>query len=167
MAGFTPSIASAVWMGTDMNSPIRTARGTPIEGATLPGEVWHQFMAEALDDEPAEPFAPFRPIGEAPSSAEPGAETSTPTTSEAGATPTPTGVAPSGTAPVPPDQEDEPTPGEGLLGGPEPTPEPDPHAASPDTTSPPPRAGLFRQREPAEPSTAPDCSASACDESSP
>jgi membrane peptidoglycan carboxypeptidase len=167
MAGFTPSIASAVWMGTDMNSPIRTARGTPIEGATLPGEVWHQFMAEALDDEPAEPFAPFRPIGEAPSSAEPGAETSTPTTSEAGATPTPTGVAPSGTAPVPPGQEDEPTPGEGLLRGPEPTPEPDPRAASPDTTSPPPRAGLFRQREPAEPSTAPDCSASACDESSP
>jgi len=166
MAGFTPSIASAVWMGTDMNSPIRTARGTPIEGATLPGEVWHQFMAEALDDEPVEPFAPFRPIGEAPSTAEPGAPTSTPPTSEAGSTPTPTGVAPSGTAPVPPGQEDEPAPSEGLLGGPEPSPEPDPRAASPGTTSPPPRAGLFRQREPAEPTTAPDCSASACDESS-
>ena len=30
MAGFTPSLATAVWIGTDMNSPIRTARGTPI-----------------------------------------------------------------------------------------------------------------------------------------
>ncbi|GAA3068904.1 transglycosylase domain-containing protein [Pseudonocardia yunnanensis] len=164
MAGFTPSIASAVWMGTDMNSPIRTARGTPIEGATLPGEVWHQFMAEALDDEPVEPFAPFRPIGEAPSTAEPGAATSTPPTSESGAPPTPTGVAPSGTAPSPPGEEDE-SPGEGLFGGPEPAPEPDPRAA-PDATSPPPRAGLLFQREPAESGTAPDCSASACDESS-
>jgi membrane peptidoglycan carboxypeptidase len=37
MAGFTPSLTTAVWMGTDMNSPIRTARGRPIQGSSLPG----------------------------------------------------------------------------------------------------------------------------------
>jgi membrane peptidoglycan carboxypeptidase len=175
MAGFTPSIASAVWMGTDMNSPIRTARGTPIEGATLPGEVWHQFMSEALDDEPVEQFAPFRPIGEAPSTAARGAETSTRATSEGASTPTPTAVAPSddsappsGTAPVPPGQDGEPeaTRGGGVLRAPEPSPEPGPRAASPGGTSPPPRAELFRQREDPAPTTAPDCSATTCDGSS-
>jgi membrane peptidoglycan carboxypeptidase len=67
MSGFTPSLASAVWMGTDMNSPIRTARGTPIQGSSLPGDVWHEFMSEALEDAPIEQFPPFRPIGEPPS----------------------------------------------------------------------------------------------------
>ncbi|MHA6625578.1 transglycosylase domain-containing protein [Pseudonocardia sichuanensis] len=67
MSGFTPSLASAVWMGTDMNSPIRTARGTPIQGSSLPGDVWQEFMSEALEDAPLEQFPPFRPIGEPPS----------------------------------------------------------------------------------------------------
>ena len=46
MAGFTPQLASSVWMGTDRNSPIRTATGDPISGRTLPGEVWQGFMAD-------------------------------------------------------------------------------------------------------------------------
>ena len=45
MAGFTPQLAASVWMGTDRNSPIRTAAGEPISGRTLPGEVWRGFMA--------------------------------------------------------------------------------------------------------------------------
>lgn len=67
MAGFTPSLATAVWMGTDVNSPIRTARGRPIQGSSLPGEVWQKVMAEALSGSPVEDFPPFRPIGEPPS----------------------------------------------------------------------------------------------------
>ncbi len=79
MAGFTPQLAASVWMGTDRNSPIRTASGDPISGRTLPGEVWQGFMASALQDAPAEPFTPFRPLGAPPSDAPPNAPV-TPTT---------------------------------------------------------------------------------------
>ncbi|WP_255622403.1 transglycosylase domain-containing protein [Pseudonocardia sp. DSM 110487] len=67
MAGFTPSLATAVWMGTDMNSPIRTARGRPIQGSSLPGDVWQDVMSDALAGSPVEDFPPFRPIGQPPS----------------------------------------------------------------------------------------------------
>jgi membrane peptidoglycan carboxypeptidase len=73
MAGFTPQLAAAVWMGTDRNSPIRTATGDPISGRTLPGEVWQGFMASALRNAPSEPFPPFRPLGTPPSDAPPNA----------------------------------------------------------------------------------------------
>ncbi|WP_312858472.1 transglycosylase domain-containing protein, partial [Pseudonocardia pini] len=62
-SGFTPELATTVWIGTDMNSPIRTASGAPIEGATLPGEVWQTFMKEAVEEEPAEGFGGYTPIG--------------------------------------------------------------------------------------------------------
>ena len=38
MAGFTPSVVAAVWLGTDRNEPIRTASGRPISGKDLPGD---------------------------------------------------------------------------------------------------------------------------------
>ena len=72
MAGFTPSLSTSVWIGTDMNSPIRTARGTPISGKTVPGDVWKEFMKEALERLPVEKFPAFEPIGEAPSQLPPG-----------------------------------------------------------------------------------------------
>ncbi|QNG55761.1 penicillin-binding protein [Pseudonocardia petroleophila] len=84
MAGFTPSLSTSVWIGTDMNSPIRTASGEPISGKTLPGEVWRTFMGQALDEAPVETFPPYRPIGEAASDAPPGVDP------EATPTPTPT-----------------------------------------------------------------------------
>ena len=135
-------------MGTDMNSPIRTARGTPIDGAGLPGEVWHQFMAQAVDDEPVEQFAPFRPIGEAPSDAGSGARAS--------ATPTPA-------APDPADEDRETAPRRGVLGGADPEPgDQDQRAASPDGASPTTRAPMFRQAEPDTPTPTPDCSVTDC-----
>jgi peptidoglycan glycosyltransferase len=83
MAGFTPQLASAVWMGTDRNSPIRTATGDPISGRTLPGEVWQGFMSTALRNAPAEAFAPLRPLGtpgsDAPSATPPTPPTAAPT----------------------------------------------------------------------------------------
>jgi membrane peptidoglycan carboxypeptidase len=66
MAGFTPSLSTSVWVGTDMNAPIRTAGGDPISGKGVPGEVWQEFMGEALESEPVESFPQFEPIGEAP-----------------------------------------------------------------------------------------------------
>ncbi|WP_300011794.1 transglycosylase domain-containing protein [Pseudonocardia sp.] len=143
MAGFTPTLSTSVWIGTDMNSPIRTSRGTPISGKGLPGEVWQEFMGEALEAEPVETFAPFRPIGEAPSDAPPNSEESaepTPApTPETAPEPTPAPVppAPEGGPPPPFDPRAAPAPGEPapardplLFGSPAaepgPTPAPDP-----------------------------------------
>jgi len=139
MAGFTPSLASSVWMGTDMNSPIRTARGTPIQGGSLPGDVWREFMSDALDDEPVEQFAPFRPIGEPPSLMGPNEQaTPTPTLAPSSTptpipTPIPLGGAPFAVGAAPPGERDGLVPrgetdrlassaddqsdGPGLLGG--------------------------------------------------
>jgi membrane peptidoglycan carboxypeptidase len=160
MAGFTPSLASAVWMGTDMNSPIRTARGTPIQGSSLPGDVWHDFMAEALDDAPVERFPPFRPIGEPPSNAAPD-EDPTPA-----ATPTPTALPqpPPDPGPGPGMPDDATGPGEHALPGPhdgsvgvaasEPTADPRASAQEDEDRS------LFRGRRP-EP-TPVDCGGAPC-----
>jgi membrane peptidoglycan carboxypeptidase len=119
MSGFTPSLASAVWMGTDMNSPIRTARGTPIQGSSLPGDVWREFMGEALEDAPVEQFAPFRPIGEPPSplgpNEEPEPEAATPPPQPAPGFPPP--EAPEATPPPQPPFDDE---GPGLFEDPDP-----------------------------------------------
>jgi peptidoglycan glycosyltransferase len=171
MAGFTPSLSTSVWMGTDMNSPIRTARGTPIEGSSLPGEVWQEFMADALEEEPVEQFAPFRPIGEAPSTQAPGDASVEETTPEPTVPPTPDpAVPPGGTAPSgapPPGPEGAAPPGADPAAPPggDPavaTPGPAaPGAGAPGRSEPTPAPGMFRQPEP-RPTPAPDCSATPC-----
>lgn len=116
MAGYTPALAAAVWMGTDRNDPIRTADGTPVEGKSLPGEVWRAFMAEAHDHLPVTHFTPFRPIGEPPrdrretvpaATATTGAapsRTTLPGTASATSSPAsaPAGTGPAGTSPATP-----------------------------------------------------------------
>jgi membrane peptidoglycan carboxypeptidase len=64
--GFTPAKATAVWVGTDKSEPIRDARGNPIFGSGVPGQIWHAFMKEATEEDPAEPFSQFIAMGEAP-----------------------------------------------------------------------------------------------------
>jgi membrane peptidoglycan carboxypeptidase len=54
MVGYTPSIATAVWMGSDGNAPIVNARGRIIYGAGLPGAIWQQFMNTVLEGTPEE-----------------------------------------------------------------------------------------------------------------
>jgi membrane peptidoglycan carboxypeptidase len=54
MAGFTPQLASVVWIGTDRSKPIRTAGGTPIKGGTLPAAIWQRFMSSALAARPVD-----------------------------------------------------------------------------------------------------------------
>jgi membrane peptidoglycan carboxypeptidase len=118
MSGFTPSLTTAVWMGTDMNSPIRTARGTPIQGSSLPGDVWQNFMSGALAGAPVEDFPPFRPIGEPPASYRPDEEqppspSVPPSMPPPAPAPLPPAVGPEATPPPddpdpPPDAPDEP-----------------------------------------------------------
>ncbi len=109
MAGFTPSVVAAVWLGTDRNEPIRTASGRPIEGKDLPGTAWHDFMADATAGRPAQDFAPFRPIGSPPSDLPAGVDQRRPS---AAPTPAPTTAPtpPPTTAPTPPPGTSEPVP---------------------------------------------------------
>jgi membrane peptidoglycan carboxypeptidase len=89
MAGFTPSVVAAVWLGTDRNEPIRTASGRPISGKDLPGDAWHDFMTDATAGRPTAEFAPFRAIGAPPSDLPPDVDPrKPPVTATASAAPT-------------------------------------------------------------------------------
>ncbi|TCK27698.1 membrane peptidoglycan carboxypeptidase [Pseudonocardia endophytica] len=64
--GYTPSVSTAVWVGTDDNSPIKNSSGRPIFGRMLPGSIWQSFMNDVLDGTDVEQFSSFEPIGQAP-----------------------------------------------------------------------------------------------------
>jgi membrane peptidoglycan carboxypeptidase len=54
MVGYTPSISTAVWMGTDGYDAIIDASGRIIYGSGLPGAIWQQFMNNVLAGTPKE-----------------------------------------------------------------------------------------------------------------
>ena len=56
MVGYTPSISTAVWMGTQGIAPIRNAQDKIIYGSGLPGQIWQQFMDTVLAGTPEEPL---------------------------------------------------------------------------------------------------------------
>lgn len=129
-AGFTPQIATAVWVGTDRNNPIQDSSGRPINGSDLPGSVWKEFMSDTVRATGTTDFPPFRPIGEAPSTLAPNEPTTPATpTSTPSAEPTPEPTAePAATAEPPAPAPVDPT------GAPEATGEPLP--AQQDDTQP-------------------------------
>ncbi|MEV4540108.1 transglycosylase domain-containing protein [Micromonospora echinaurantiaca] len=48
MIGYTPQIASAVWVGNvKERKPLKMKNGTRISGGNLPGTIWERFMDEA------------------------------------------------------------------------------------------------------------------------
>jgi membrane peptidoglycan carboxypeptidase len=61
IVGYTPSISTSVWMGTDTRKPIINADGGIIYGSGLPGEIWQEFMNKALEGTPNEPL-PDKPL---------------------------------------------------------------------------------------------------------
>jgi membrane peptidoglycan carboxypeptidase len=65
--GYVPTLSTAVWVGTDDNSPIKTPAGTPIYGRMVAGNIWQQFMNSALRNTPVQQFGPFQAIGKPPS----------------------------------------------------------------------------------------------------
>ncbi|MGH3611350.1 MAG: transglycosylase domain-containing protein, partial [Pseudonocardia sp.] len=64
--GFTPSLSTAVWVGTDTSEPIRNSAGRPVFGRMLPGSIWKTYMSDALRGTKVEQFAKFVPMGEPP-----------------------------------------------------------------------------------------------------
>ncbi|WP_433557401.1 transglycosylase domain-containing protein [Pseudonocardia xinjiangensis] len=75
--GYTPSISTAVWVGSDKSDPIKNAAGSPIFGRMLPGSIWQEFMNDALRGTPKEQFSKFVPMG-VPPAADPTTNTSGP-----------------------------------------------------------------------------------------
>ncbi|WP_285650949.1 transglycosylase domain-containing protein [Actinomycetospora sp. NBRC 106375] len=66
MVGFTPQVSTAVWVGSDDNSPIKTSGGGPIYGRGVPGQIWQGYMNDALRGDPVQQFSDFRAIGTPP-----------------------------------------------------------------------------------------------------
>ncbi|WP_448614960.1 transglycosylase domain-containing protein [Modestobacter sp. URMC 112] len=56
MVGYTPSLSTAVWMGSDARLPIKNASGAIIYGSGLPGAIWQRYMDAALAGTPEEPL---------------------------------------------------------------------------------------------------------------
>jgi penicillin-binding protein 1A len=55
--GFTAELVTGVWVGNDDNTPMKK-----VVGGGLPAQVWHNFMAAALEGEPVRPLPlPDRP----------------------------------------------------------------------------------------------------------
>jgi penicillin-binding protein 1A len=55
--GYTPTLATAVWMGSpDGNVPMRSVGGIRVFGGTYPAQIWHGYMAAALAATPAVGF---------------------------------------------------------------------------------------------------------------
>ncbi|MDL5154882.1 transglycosylase domain-containing protein [Actinomycetospora termitidis] len=76
--GYTPQMSTAVWVGTDDNSPIKTSNGKPIYGRGVPGQIWQRFMNQALRSEPVEQFSDFKAIGTPPAPPAPATPTPDP-----------------------------------------------------------------------------------------
>jgi membrane peptidoglycan carboxypeptidase len=48
MAGYTPALATAVWLGKAKPGPIRDGAGDAIQGETVPARLWRDFTQDAL-----------------------------------------------------------------------------------------------------------------------
>ncbi|MCX5044923.1 penicillin-binding protein [Aldersonia sp. NBC_00410] len=63
MVGYTPSLSTAVWVGTEQGLPLRNLYGSPIYGSALPSDIWKDTMDGALDGTDNENFPNPEPIG--------------------------------------------------------------------------------------------------------
>ena len=64
MVGYTPSLSTAVWVGTtDGLSPLKTSLGSSIYGSGLPADIWKSTMDNALKKTKNETFSKSIDIG--------------------------------------------------------------------------------------------------------
>ena len=141
MVGFTPSLATAVWVGTARgDKPLENKWGSPVWGSTLPSDIWKATMDGALEGTDNESFPKPTSIGgyagvpaappPPPSTSSPSPSTPTPTTPTPGEVIQPTiEVAPGITIPIGPPTTVPAAPppgGEVTPQGPAPGPPPPP-----------------------------------------
>ncbi|WP_218715856.1 transglycosylase domain-containing protein [Nocardia sp. MH4] len=62
MVGYTPSLSTAVWVGTEQGDPLRNYGGGSIYGSGLPSDIWKATMDGALAGTPNESFPKPAPI---------------------------------------------------------------------------------------------------------
>jgi penicillin-binding protein 1A len=59
--GYTPNYATAVWMGYPKRDiPMTDVHGEPQQGAYLPAEIWHAYMAAVTEGQICVPFPPSK-----------------------------------------------------------------------------------------------------------
>lgn len=64
MVGFTPSLSTAVWVGTTQgDKPLENKWGSPVYGSGLPSDIWKDTMDGALEDTEVESFPKPTEIG--------------------------------------------------------------------------------------------------------
>ena len=64
MVGFTPSLSTAVWVGTtEGTKPLENKWGSPVYGSGLPSDIWKSTMDGALEDTDNETFPKPEEIG--------------------------------------------------------------------------------------------------------
>ncbi|MCV7302139.1 penicillin-binding protein [Mycobacterium barrassiae] len=64
MVGFTPSLSTAVWVGTtEGTKPLENKWGSPVYGSGLPSDIWKATMDGALEDTENESFPKPEEIG--------------------------------------------------------------------------------------------------------
>ncbi|MFF2085595.1 transglycosylase domain-containing protein [Nocardia sp. NPDC058176] len=62
MVGYTPSLSTAVWVGTEQGEPLRNYGGGSIYGSGLPSDIWKSTMDAALSGTSNESFPKPAPI---------------------------------------------------------------------------------------------------------
>ncbi|MGB3771548.1 MAG: transglycosylase domain-containing protein [Rhodococcus sp. (in: high G+C Gram-positive bacteria)] len=66
MVGYTPSLSTAVWVGTEQGLPLENFYGGPIYGSGLPSDIWKDTMDGSLEGTEPETFpAPGQIAGQA------------------------------------------------------------------------------------------------------
>ncbi|RVW02208.1 transglycosylase domain-containing protein [Rhodococcus xishaensis] len=63
MVGFTPSLSTAVWVGTEQNEPLVDSSGAMMWGSGLPSDIWKATMDGALEGTAIEKFPKPDAIG--------------------------------------------------------------------------------------------------------
>jgi membrane peptidoglycan carboxypeptidase len=107
MAGFTPQVSTAVWVGSDQPGALKNANGNPLYGRGLPGNTWKAFMDAYLAGQQATALPNALQVQTAPP--RPPVVTAAPTTPPPNRTP-PTTPAPTTTPPATQTHTPTPTP---------------------------------------------------------
>ncbi|WP_232343867.1 transglycosylase domain-containing protein [Actinoplanes awajinensis] len=63
-AGWAQGLAAVVWLGRDKPGPIRTKKGTAINGDGMPYEIFKSFLSGALSGQPARALASAAEVGQ-------------------------------------------------------------------------------------------------------